>query len=85
MMIDGIEKTYARRMTLWESTPQPVSEERVQGVLENVFGLKIPNAQPFESEEEQKFAGSLENVYLVKLPSEMVSRAYSIFIREYSS
>jgi hypothetical protein len=83
-MISELPKQH-KRAPLWECYSQPASDERVQGVLENIFGVKIPQAVPFESDEEQKYAGSLEYVYGVKLPSEMVSRAYSIFIKEYKS
>jgi hypothetical protein len=84
-MISELPKQHSKRVPLWECYPQPASDERVQGVLENVFGVKIPQSAPFESDEEQKYAGSLENIYGVKLPSDMVSRAYSIFIKEYKS
>jgi hypothetical protein len=69
--------------------PEPyvkgISEEKVQGVLENIFGLKIPDASKFESEENHHYSGLLENVFGVRLPSEMVTRAYTIFIKEYKS
>ena len=68
------------------ATPSPrVSDERYQATLENIFGVKVPVALRFESDEEQRFAGVLENVWGIRLPSEMVTRAYSIFIKEYET
>jgi hypothetical protein len=72
------------RQTAGREYGKAVSEDKVQGVLENVFGIKIPNTPQYDTEEDQQFAGVMENVYGVRLPSEMVSRAYSIFIKEYN-
>lgn len=68
---------------MYESANQGTSDEKVQGLLENVFGLHIPKTPLFDSEDEQKFAGVLENVFGLRLPSEMVPSAYTIFIKEY--
>jgi hypothetical protein len=68
-----------------DKAPKRVTEERFEGSLEPVFGLKLPTTPQAEPDEEQTFASVLENVYGVKLPSEMVGRAYSIFIKEYKS
>ena len=77
-------KKYNRAIRQPEATAKAVSDERFQGVLENVFGVTIPTTQPFESDDEQKFAGALENIWGIRLPSEMVTSAYTIFIKEYN-
>ena len=68
-----------------DNCPKQVSEEKVQGVLENVFGLKLPKkiVQP-PTIDEDKVADTLINVFGLKLPSEMIPNAYSLFLQEHS-
>jgi hypothetical protein len=78
-------KLTRQQQNVVDKVPKRVTEERFEGSLENIFGLKLPTKPQAEPDEEQNFAAVLENVYGVKLPSEMVGRAYSIFIKEYKT
>ena len=67
-----------------DHAPAQVSDEKLVGMLENVFGLHIPNGtREFTSEDDLHYEGLLEHVFGLRLPSETVSSAYSIFIKEY--
>jgi hypothetical protein len=83
MNMPNAAKNQDWKAALHEPATCTVSDEKVQGLLENVFGLQIPKTPLFDSEEEQKFAGMLENIFGLRLPSEMVPSAYTIFIKEY--
>lgn len=66
-----------------ESPKQNCSDEKISGLLVNVFGLRLPREE--SSITEEKFNGMLINVFGLKLPTEMVQGAYSIILQEYAS
>jgi hypothetical protein len=72
-----------RKAGCLENCPKTVSEEKIQGLLENIFGLKVThNKAERQTVDEGKFADMLTNIFGVKLPSELIPNAYTIFMHE---
>ena len=79
----GVELMSAsRKIGISETLTKSCTDEKISGLLVNVFGLRMPQEEMPATDE--RINGMLVNIFGLKLPSEMVPSAYSMILKEHA-